>query len=329
LAVIFVCFTTAAALETGGVIETESGVYYTVKKGDTLWGLSERFSDTPWQWPYLWKENPQILNPHLIYPGERIRLLYRKDVETAVKPPLVAAEIKTPLREKDAPFYTYSSIQRVGFLKKTPIQPYGAIVRAEGLKEKISTGDRVYVVPKSDAPLSVGSRYTTYRTFEPLRSKDKKEVIGVQHYLTGVVEVIKIEPQFVVAEVVKSYRAIAVNDQLMPYERRSPKITLTPSAKNIEGTILISEENQGIIGADHVVFIDRGTTSGIKPGQCYTIYYQEEEILDPSAKERVALTPVELGKMLVLLAEDTTASALITSSKKDIVPGEKFHSPVQ
>jgi len=56
-----------------GDVEYEAGFYYTVKKGDTLWDLSQRFSDTPWQWPDLWHENQQLPNPHWIYPGERIR----------------------------------------------------------------------------------------------------------------------------------------------------------------------------------------------------------------------------------------------------------------
>ena len=68
-----------AAAEDGTTVEYQTGFYYTVQKGDTLWDLSQKFSDTPWQWPELWQENNQIANPHRIYPGQRIRLYRRRE----------------------------------------------------------------------------------------------------------------------------------------------------------------------------------------------------------------------------------------------------------
>ncbi len=74
------------AAETQKTVEYETGFYYTVQKGDTLWDLSRKFSDTPWQWPEMWQENDQIANPHRIYPGERIRLYRRRVRRGMVKP---------------------------------------------------------------------------------------------------------------------------------------------------------------------------------------------------------------------------------------------------
>lgn len=49
---------------------------YVVVKGDTLWDISGKFLEKPWQWPSIWQANPQVANPHLIYPGDRLSLVY-------------------------------------------------------------------------------------------------------------------------------------------------------------------------------------------------------------------------------------------------------------
>jgi len=75
-------FTFAAIMLTGVVLAQDVAVRsdhpddYVVIKGDTLWDISGRFLDKPWQWPSIWHANPQIENPHLIYPGDVISLVY-------------------------------------------------------------------------------------------------------------------------------------------------------------------------------------------------------------------------------------------------------------
>jgi hypothetical protein len=320
------------AAETQKTVEYETGFYYTVQKGDTLWDLSQKFSDTPWLWPEMWKENDQIANPHRIYPGERIRLYRRLDAQgygdgTEEK---AAGAAKAP---EDKPeltkllSYEYAAIDRVGFIRKEPVASHGTIFKVEGQKEMISTGDLVYIEPAKNFELTPGEKYTVYRTLRPIVEKQTNAFIGIQHYFAGAVEIMIKRPQFVVARVVAGYRPIKVGDLLMPYVRRMPSVGMHPTPPGLEGRIILAEEHQTIFGESTVAFIDRGKSAGVEPGQLFWIFKQEQYRLNPKNENAVTLTPVLLGELLVLHTENTTSTVMITDSRRAISAGARIIAP--
>ena len=300
-------------------LELESGLYYTIQRGDTLWDISEHFYDSPWVWPDLWEENRRIANPHWIYPGNRIRIFSREELETMVQAK-AEAEPKAVVQRQEPPYYLYPSIDSVGFIRKKPVTPSGAIFKAKEDKVMISQRDLVYVRAIGNVAFEAGDRFTVLRTLEPLKDKDTETLIGIQHYILGILEITEVEPKFSIARVVQSYRHIELNDLLIPHEPRSPKITLAESEEGLKGKIIAAEEHQAIF-ADTVVFVDKGCKDGVQVGQSYSIYYQEKEYLDPKRKESILLSPVDFGKILVLHTEATTATALVTMTEKAIHPG--------
>ncbi len=332
------------AQEDPGIVEHETGIYYTVKKGDTLWDISQKFNDSAWQWPDLWQENKQIPNPHQIYPGERIRLYRKKGAQAMVKkeaPPPVKVEtveepkmveeqpvMKTPAApEPEKAAYLFSQIDGIGFIRKVPVDPLGKLFKVKDDKELISQGDLLYIHPLGGAQLNPGGRYTIYRTFDPIKGEGRHDIIGTQHYITGIVEIIKKEPSFVVGSVVKSFRSIKVDDLIMPYKRRSPRITLTDSPKGLRGSVIMSEENTEMFAGYQIAFLDRGENDGVKTGQYYNVYSQERRKTNPKMKEGVLLPPIEYAKLLVVHTEKTTATVLVTQSDRSIAPGATFFSP--
>ena len=317
-----------AAAEGEKTVKYETGFYYTVQKGDTLWDLSQKFSDTPWQWPELWKENDQIANPHRIYPGERIRLYRRRGAHglgadgQGDEQPVEDGLVMTKMID-----FHYAAIERVGFIRKEPVVSHGTIFKVEGRKEMISTGDLVYIRPSDGMALNPGKKYTIYRTLKPIKDRKTKKYIGIQHYLAGVLEITIKRPEFVLARVVGAYRPIKVGDRLMPYQRRLPRIAMQASPEGLRGQIIESEEHLAMFGEASIAFIDKGEQEGVVPGQLYWVYKQDQYRINPDDKYDVTLTPVLLGELMVLHTEQTTATVMITDSIRAMHAGDKIATP--
>ncbi|MDY6790172.1 MAG: LysM domain-containing protein [Thermodesulfobacteriota bacterium] len=331
------------------VVETETGFYYTVKKGDTLWDLSQKFSDTPYLWPDLWSNNSQIANPHLIYPGQRIRLFRRTDIEKEARPAIEEKPIETkapPLEvvPEEVPqiatqeisevkpvskIYRYSGMDGVGFIKRKALTPVGIIFKVKEDKKLISAGDIVYISQNKNNSLIPGGKYTVYRNPEPIYDDAKGKYIGIQHYLLGIVEVTNTAPRFAIATVTRSFSNIKVNDKLMPYKRRPIKIVQQKSKEGLLGKIIMSENHNLLIGDNTTAFINKGEADGVKPGQYYSIFYQEKSKIASTSWKKVPLDAVIFGKLIVLHTEKTTSTVYITSTNRQIDPGSRICTPLE
>jgi hypothetical protein len=209
------------------------------------------------------------------------------------------------------------------------VAPHGAIFKVQQTKEMINTDDIVYIRPEGNSKLVPGKRYTLYRTLKPIRDRFTNEYIGIQHLLTGVVEINEVQPQYAIGTVIEAYRPINLEDKLMPYYRRIPEVILKDSPEGLEGKIIVSEEHRTLIGDQTIAFIDKGKKDGVQPGQFYNVYYQVAEQLHPKKKEKVLLLPVNFAELLVIHTENTTATVIVTKADKEFEAGTKIHSPVQ
>ncbi len=314
-------FAAPAAAE-GLQTENESGWYYTVQKGDTLWGLSKRFSQGPWVWPELWQENSRIIaNPHLIYPGQKLKLARMRlpRPETPSSPEAAGA---------DGIHYFLSTADQVGFIRREPVAPAGLISRGRDQNRRLlSEGDLLLVTPQDAAALAPGGRMTVYRTFDPIFSADKRRLLGTQHLLCGVVEILERGAEYVTARLIKSYRPVHVGDKLMPYERRPERIPVLPAEPGIDGRLIRAEEEHRMFAETNIAFIDRGRNHGIQVGQIYSVY--EPVLLDPgsSGGPKIAGPLQDYGEVLVLHVEEETSTVLVTDSQKEFFAGGRVRTP--
>jgi hypothetical protein len=231
--------------------------------------------------------------------------------------------------EEKTVYYSYPTMDAVGFIRKESVHPLGFIFKVKDDNVLIHEGDTVYIsyADKDALPIMQGGKYTIYRKLDPTTDRKRNRQLGGQYYILGIVEVSRLETDFVIAKVVKSYRSIAINDFILPYERRSPKIPITKSVPNLIGKIIVSEEHAEIIGDMSLAFIDKGKADNIQEGQIYNIYYQEKEKMKMQGKESVILTPVDYGRLIVLHTEQETATVLITQTDQSSHPDALIHTP--
>ncbi len=306
--------------DAAAVAHDAGGTYYIVQKGDTLWDISNMFLQSPFYWPEIWSVNSQIplLNPHLIFPGQRLRLLDFSHAQAGLPQP------QSPPRIAALRYFRYPLINRVGFIQKEPEASYGTIFKARGNKEMISMDDIVYVQQVPDMPLSVGERCTIFRTSVPIQDRKKETQIGIQHLITGTLEILQKTDTYMMARITQSFQAIKLGDQLMAYETRSPDVPLTEGIPGLAAKIITSEKRTFIMGEHDIAFIDKGADDGVQPGQEYQIF-EVDRVIPPGAsvhdEAEGIVVPIAVGKVVVLLTRPTTSTCLITQSNKSLQSG--------
>ncbi|WP_373500124.1 LysM peptidoglycan-binding domain-containing protein [Desulfococcus sp.] len=311
------------AADEKNIVQDETGTYYVVQKGDTLWDISNFFLQSPWYWPEIWSVNSQIpiLNPHLIFPGQRLRLFGWKEAPEVLSLPGAPAE---PPQIAALRYYHYPLINRIGFIQKDPEKSKGVIFKVRDDKEMISMDDVVYIHESGEKPLVPGDLLSIFRPSVPIYDREKETLLGIQHLITGTVEITEKMDGYTVGIVTQSFRVIRIGDQLMDREERTADIPLTDGTPGLSARIITSEERTYIMGEHDIAFIDKGEQDGVRTGQEYSIF-EVERVSPPngSGKEKASdiVVPIEVGKVLVLLTRPTTATCLITYSERSLQSG--------
>jgi hypothetical protein len=323
-AIIFTSFTGLNAEE----IEQKTTITYTVQKGDTLWGLSQKFFDSAWYWPGLWAENTDIANPHWIYPGQQITL-YNKNAIAEIKEkkkktvPEIVQEIK---KEEKKPNFVFRKINKLPYISVKEIKPDATIQRGVTPVDMYSTTDEIYIIAEnSSEKFLIGEKYAIYKkpvkVFDP---DNKKLFIGYQYNLAGIIEILKKEGKFLRAVITNTYRPIANGDLITEFNEISPDIFLKPSVAGLKGKIIKEKEGALYLGEHFVGFINAGTSDGVERGQIYSIV--EEQIVNLDKKNKFTeLVPI--GSFVVVDSKEKTSAVLIIESEKQIPVGSLFISP--
>lgn len=290
---------------------------YVVQVGDTLWDISARFLKDPWFWPEIWYVNPDIVNPHLIYPGDVLGLVYIDGQPRITNVRGSAYRLSpqarvTPLSEtiNSIPYEAVAAFLSSGVVlekEEADALPYIVDIRGEHLVA--AAGNEVYVRGLSDD--MPGTRYNVVHVGDPLTDPDDNRLIGYQGLLVGEGRLSRGGDPATVALTDTSREALK-GDRLIPDTVDIPLnfFPRSPSSA-IEGRIISVVGGVTQIGQYQVVVINRGTSNGLSVGDVLSVFQTGEVIEDRVKGGKVKLPDEEAGTLMIFKTYDRISYGLV------------------
>ncbi len=306
---------------------------YVVQEGDTLWDISATFLKDPWYWPEIWYINPEIENPHLIYPGDVLGLVtidgqtritnvrastYRMSPQARV----------TPLNEaiSSIPFEDIAAFLSSGVvLEKSQADALPYLLETRGDHLMASAGNEVYVRGMSShAP---GTRYTIVKVGDPLVDPDDNRLIGYHGMMIGEGRLRRSGDPATVA-ITSSNREATLGDRFVPEEVDIP-MNFFPSSPSsqIDGSIIHVVDGVSQIGQYHVVVLNRGSNNGLVVGDVLTVWQAGEVVDDRVKGGSVKMPDEQAGTIMVFKTFGRISYALVMEATQAIHIHDAVRNP--
>lgn len=315
---------------------------YVVVKGDTLWDISSRFLKSPWQWPQLWHSNPQVENPHLIYPGDILSIYFidgKPVLEVQRDGRRMRAGIPSEMVGKEYPTLKLSPQVRVmGLDEAIPTIPYDAISQFLS-RPRVVAEDELeqapYVLGYADEHIIGGAGFRLYargieqnaetgdyilvRPGQTYTDPETGEVLGYEAIYLGEARLVRSgDPSTL--RVTSSAREILRGDRLLPkiedLARRSymPR----PPQDRIEGSIISVFDGVAQIGQYQVVVLDLGRQEDIESGHVLAINQRGVLTKDTISGGTVKLPDERAGEVMVFRVFERVSYALVMRASRAI-----------
>jgi hypothetical protein len=318
---------------------------YVVQVGDTLWGIASMFLRDPWLWPEIWQVNPQVANPHLIFPGDILSLAYLGDGSPVIQlergpagqqaaaggfERLSPRIRSTPLEEAitTIPYETiaaFLSRPRVIERGQADRLPY-IVAHREGLVG--SEGRDVYARGARDA--AVGTVFNVVEQGEELVDPDTNDVLGYQGIYVGQGLVDRTGDP-ITLRMLETEREAVVGNLLMP-EEDVDAIDFIPRSpeREIDARIISVLSGVSLIGQYHVVVINRGASHGLEPGHVLRAYQAGRVIRDTQRSafgQKVRLPDEPAGTMMVFRTAERLSYALVMEATTPLALQDVVRNP--
>jgi hypothetical protein len=316
---------------------------HTVQSGDTLWDLCTKYLNSPWYWPKIWSYNPQITNPHWIFPGNELRF-YPSDENAPVNVENTSNEMaidegkdESPNPEAVEPEDLVRSVGSVqvgkvpqdsiftshyGFVEAKDHDVAGQLQNATSEAQQLIDFDLGYVKLKTAA--KKGDQYAVYRTVKAIEHPITGEPYGYVVEVVGTVQVVDTSPTVASVEVQQAYRPIERGDFVGPVlEAAARRVNPTPATVEAKGYVIETlEAAQSEVAEFSIVFIDLGSSQGVQVGNVFSVL----ERGDRFTRETEGLPNEEVGKIMVINVQDKASTAVVIRSAHELGVGDKVEA---
>jgi hypothetical protein len=307
---------------------------YVVQRGDTLWDISGRFLAQPWRWPEIWGVNPQVENPHLIYPGDVLRLVWTADGPRLVRDGTdgtvrLSPQVReTPITEpipavplaKIRPF-----LESAVVLRSDELERFAYVVEGPNSRVVSGHGDRVYARRVEDAP---DTQYDLFRLGPPYVDPDSGEHLGYAavHIGTGALSRPG-DPGVVFVKT--SRREVLPRDILIP-QTNEPLIPYfyphVPRA-DLAGRIIAVVDGVTQIGQFDIVVLNRGARDGVELGHVLEVRQRRRLTADPVTREAVPVGGESAGHLMVFHVFDRLSYGLVVDAQAPMHLHDEARTP--
>lgn len=327
-----------------GATSASTPEIHTVKRGDTLWSISDLHFSSPWAWPKVWSMNPEIQNPHWIYPGDHVRLRPGSPVAQKQQGPRQTMTLGSGgmvLRKAEVPAQTIFLRDR-GYIADKVKDIWGEIGGSPSEQMLLSYGSDVYLEIKKGQDVVIGQELTIFRPLRNVSSGDKGTIVAI----LGTARVNRWDPKTRIAraEIIESLDVIERGAKVGPVGRTFDVVPPKASEVDVWAKITASLYPHVFYGQEQVVFINKGSKDGLQPGNRlfavaqgdrwkrslsvaseYAAVRPDDEGLgveDIRGSSRDDHYPEEvIGEIRVLRVRENTATCLVTSSSRELEPG--------
>ena len=314
---------------------------YTVVKGDTLWDISGRFLQKPWLWPEVWQVNPQIENPHLIYPGDRIHLVYvdgqpRLQLERGGADRMAGStsgglqpEIRSTPLETAIPTIQLDAVQswlvqnRIVTEEELNAAPY--VVQGASERLILGAGDRLYV----RGLLADSESFNFVRRGPVYVDPNTKEFLGREATYIGLGRTVDQHDDIATMLVQSSREEVQIGDRVLPTEERRLDSNFFPSAPvgEVDGEIISVFSGVSQVGQFDVVVLNLGAREGLEMGNVLAIYKRGALAKDRIAKETIRLPSERAGLLMIYRVFEKLAYGIVLETERPLAVNDEVRNP--